>query len=196
MALIDRKIPIITGINDTPSTNGQPNHPNASLLCKQYNDLIDNELTALSDAVSALQGGGGGSGLSRTALYKSLFLKFPYRRAFYFSKNLSTGNITELSYTGNLLEDLLYSFLDSEGNNYTVEITDYSVDGGSNLPLSTNNTVSFGTINIVPSGNMAIILGSDAVYGSIYATYSVDTVGTGIILADIIVIPNHNTITV
>lgn len=47
MALIDRKIPILTGINDTPSTTGQPNHPNASLLCKQYNDLIDNELTAL-----------------------------------------------------------------------------------------------------------------------------------------------------
>ena len=51
MALTDRKIPIITGINDTPSTTGQPKHPNASLLCKNYNDLIDNELTALQQSV-------------------------------------------------------------------------------------------------------------------------------------------------
>ena len=51
MALTDRKIPILTGINDTPSTTGQPKHPNASLLCKQYNDLIDNELTALQSSI-------------------------------------------------------------------------------------------------------------------------------------------------
>lgn len=51
MALIDRKIPILTGINDIPTIEGDPKHPNASLLCKQYNDLIDNELTALSSDI-------------------------------------------------------------------------------------------------------------------------------------------------
>lgn len=52
MTLQDRKIPIITGVNDTPTTTGQPKHPNASLLCKQFNDLIDNELTLLDDIPS------------------------------------------------------------------------------------------------------------------------------------------------
>lgn len=49
MALTDRKIPIITGVNDVPSETGGASHPNASLLCKQYNDLIDNELNELGD---------------------------------------------------------------------------------------------------------------------------------------------------
>lgn len=44
MTLQDRKIPIITGINDVPSTVGGENHPNASLLCKNYNNLIDDLL--------------------------------------------------------------------------------------------------------------------------------------------------------
>lgn len=47
MTLSDRKIPILTGINDVPSSTGQPNHPNDSLLCSNYNALIDNELTSL-----------------------------------------------------------------------------------------------------------------------------------------------------
>lgn len=34
------KIPIYPDINDVPSTGEDVNHPNASLLCKQYNDLI------------------------------------------------------------------------------------------------------------------------------------------------------------
>lgn len=41
MALSDRKIPILTGINDVPSTEGGANHPNDSLLCANYNALID-----------------------------------------------------------------------------------------------------------------------------------------------------------
>jgi hypothetical protein len=53
MALIDRKIPIITDVNDVPSIEGDPKHPNASLLCKNYNDLIDNELTALNGSIPA-----------------------------------------------------------------------------------------------------------------------------------------------
>lgn len=36
------KMPIIGGVNSTPSTEADPTHPNASLFCKQYNDLIDN----------------------------------------------------------------------------------------------------------------------------------------------------------
>lgn len=36
------KMPIIEGINAQPSTDGEPTHPNASLFCKQYNDLINN----------------------------------------------------------------------------------------------------------------------------------------------------------
>lgn len=56
MALSDHKIPILTGINDVPSTTGQPNHPNASLLCKQYNDLIDNELQGIPPKINDAQG--------------------------------------------------------------------------------------------------------------------------------------------
>lgn len=47
MALSDRKIPIINGVNDVPSVVGHPKHPNEALFCKKYNDLIDNELTIL-----------------------------------------------------------------------------------------------------------------------------------------------------
>lgn len=54
MSLSDRKIPILPTINDTPSVTGQVNHPNASLLCKNYNDLIDNELNGLSDTINLL----------------------------------------------------------------------------------------------------------------------------------------------
>lgn len=43
-----RKIPVLTGINDIPSSLGQANHPNDSLLCKNYNDLIDDLESALS----------------------------------------------------------------------------------------------------------------------------------------------------
>lgn len=54
MTLIDRKVPIITGINDVPSVNGDESHPNASLLCQKHNDLIDNELTAINNALSSI----------------------------------------------------------------------------------------------------------------------------------------------
>lgn len=50
MVLQDRKIPILAGINDVPSTDGQPNHPNDSLLCEKYNALID-ELVVLEEDV-------------------------------------------------------------------------------------------------------------------------------------------------
>ena len=63
MALSDRKIPIITGVNDIPSVTGQPKHPNASLLCKKFNDLIDNELTAMANG-----------GVTRTPLTTDLYL--------------------------------------------------------------------------------------------------------------------------
>lgn len=51
MTLAQRKIAIVPTINDTPSINGQAHHPNSSLLCKNYNDLIDNELTNLNNTV-------------------------------------------------------------------------------------------------------------------------------------------------
>lgn len=35
------KMPIIEDVNDIPSVPEDPTHPNASLFCKQYNDLID-----------------------------------------------------------------------------------------------------------------------------------------------------------
>jgi hypothetical protein len=54
MTLSQRKIPILTGVNDVPSSTGQANHPNASLLCKNYNDLIDNELTAINNVLSSI----------------------------------------------------------------------------------------------------------------------------------------------
>lgn len=54
MTLIERKVPIITGINDVPSVNGDESHPNASLLCQNYNALIDNELTAINNALSSI----------------------------------------------------------------------------------------------------------------------------------------------
>ena len=52
-----RKIPILTGINDVPATVGQPNYPNDSLLCANYNDLIDDvetELTTIKGDVTTL----------------------------------------------------------------------------------------------------------------------------------------------
>jgi hypothetical protein len=42
MTLEQYKMPIITGLTDLPSEEGDPTHPNASLFFKQYNDLIDN----------------------------------------------------------------------------------------------------------------------------------------------------------
>jgi hypothetical protein len=54
MVLHDRKIPIILGINDTPSSSGQEHHPNSALLCKNYNDLIDYELNGLSGSLDLL----------------------------------------------------------------------------------------------------------------------------------------------
>lgn len=48
MGIEDKKIPIITGINDLPSEDGvDANHPNPSFFCKQYNDLIDIDLPAI-----------------------------------------------------------------------------------------------------------------------------------------------------
>lgn len=35
------KMPILQNVNDIPSVIGQETHPNGSLFCKQYNDLID-----------------------------------------------------------------------------------------------------------------------------------------------------------
>ena len=52
MALVDRKMPIVTGINDIPSTTGDPSHPNGSLMCSKFNALIDNELTNLESALT------------------------------------------------------------------------------------------------------------------------------------------------
>lgn len=57
MGLSDRKIPILPTINDTPSVDGQEHHPNSALLCKNYNDLIDNELNGLSDTINLLSQG-------------------------------------------------------------------------------------------------------------------------------------------
>lgn len=54
MVLSQRKIPIITGINDVPSASGQANHPNASLLCQSYNALIDNELTDINNTLNSI----------------------------------------------------------------------------------------------------------------------------------------------
>lgn len=55
MALSDRKIPIITGRNDVPTTSEtEENHPNGSFLISKYNALIDNELTSLQTTVNNL----------------------------------------------------------------------------------------------------------------------------------------------
>lgn len=54
MALTDRKMPIITDVNDTPSVEGDPSHPNGSLMCSQFNALIDNELTTIQTAVGTI----------------------------------------------------------------------------------------------------------------------------------------------
>ncbi|WP_324281566.1 hypothetical protein VKI22_10450 [Cyanobacterium aponinum UTEX 3221] len=62
MALTDHKIPILTGINDVPSTEGQPNHPNDSLLCNKYNALIDNiptEVQGIARSAISVSGSGG-----------------------------------------------------------------------------------------------------------------------------------------
>ncbi|BAQ67077.1 hypothetical protein [Geminocystis sp. NIES-3709] len=80
MTLADRKIPILSGVNSTPSSTGQPKHPNASLLCKQFNDLIDNELTDLaSDPINATE----------KAIYTSIFVDSA-------TGNDTTGEGTEL----------------------------------------------------------------------------------------------------
>lgn len=54
MALADRKMPIVTGINDIPSTTGDPSHPNGSLMCSKFNALIDNELTDLENSLTSI----------------------------------------------------------------------------------------------------------------------------------------------
>lgn len=61
MVLSDHKIPILTGINDVPSTEGQPNHPNDSLLCAKYNALIDDiptEVETLARQAISVTGAG------------------------------------------------------------------------------------------------------------------------------------------
>mgnify|MGYP001063546238 CR=1 FL=1 len=50
-----RKIPILTGVNDIPSLEGQPNHPNDSLLCANYNALIDDVETELINVKDDIQ---------------------------------------------------------------------------------------------------------------------------------------------
>jgi len=52
MSLLDRKIPIINGVNNNPSSIGQAKHPNASLLCEQYNLLIDEIPATIRQAIS------------------------------------------------------------------------------------------------------------------------------------------------
>ena len=55
MALVDRKIPIIAGRNDIPTTSKvEENHPNGSFLISRYNSLIDNELSELETTVNNL----------------------------------------------------------------------------------------------------------------------------------------------
>ena len=55
MALSDRKIPIIAGRNNTPTTSqSEANHPNGSFFISKYNALIDNELTSLQTTVNNL----------------------------------------------------------------------------------------------------------------------------------------------
>lgn len=55
MALSDRKIPIIVGRNDVPTTSeSEENHPNGSFLISNYNALIDNELTSIQTTLNNL----------------------------------------------------------------------------------------------------------------------------------------------
>jgi hypothetical protein len=71
-----RKIPIITSINDIPSTPGEPNHPNDSLLCAYYNSLIDdveNELVTLYNQLSS-----NNNPLSFTPYYTNLTVDYNY----------------------------------------------------------------------------------------------------------------------
>lgn len=64
MPISDYKIPIIAGRNDVPTTsNSQENHPNGSFIVKKFNDLIDNELTAMANG-----------GVTRTPLTTDLYL--------------------------------------------------------------------------------------------------------------------------
>lgn len=53
--LLPHKIPILPTINDVPSIAGQPSHPNASLLCKKYNDLIEALDVSVGSTVTAKQ---------------------------------------------------------------------------------------------------------------------------------------------
>jgi hypothetical protein len=57
MALSDYKIDLVQGKNANPSQSGNSNHPNASYLCKQFNDLIDElEENGTGGGISNLNG--------------------------------------------------------------------------------------------------------------------------------------------
>lgn len=105
MALIDRKIPIITDVNDVPSIEGDEKHPNASLLCKNYNDLIDNELTALNNTVTALDIPSTTTDLTEgTNLYYT-DARFDTRLATKTTDNLTEGT-TNKYFSGKTTDDL------------------------------------------------------------------------------------------
>lgn len=52
MALSDHTIPIIASINDAPSNDGDATHPNESLLCANYNALINEVQSELDEKLN------------------------------------------------------------------------------------------------------------------------------------------------
>lgn len=109
-------MPIIGGVNSTPSTEADPTHPNASLFCKQYNDLIDDlegKLTIieqppllnsspLSDynlwnfRIDSVNGDDANTGVSGAPIrtFERLHELIEFRKAYYYISVYLTGNFT------------------------------------------------------------------------------------------------------
>lgn len=206
MSLLDRKIPILTGINDVPSTTGQPKHPNASLLCKQYNDLIDNELTALETALA------NATTLDYVQLYRYLIYNNIPTYNWYYVKNLVNNSIYLMGFYGNVFENLAYrkpnNIANEDWSDLAMTITyvgygtiyhDGTVDnGGGEVVLSSVNNFDWGTITITPTGDISVSLAPETTFAqlSIYYNTAEVTFVSGVMKLNLIVIPDVMTIEV
>lgn len=93
MPLEDWKIPIIPNVNDIPSTTGGTKHPNASLLCSRYNQLIDDIIARLHTTTDDLPEG----------IDNLYFTQQRARQSISFAGNAEYNQGTGLVYIGNTL---------------------------------------------------------------------------------------------
>lgn len=138
MTLTDYKIPIIVGRNDVPTTaETQPNHPNGSFVIKQFNDLIDNELTAMQNA-------SGGGSTAKTPLTADLYID---------TTATTNGNGTEANPYNNVasvIDRLNNSIIDLSNNDFYLFLLADTDLGDLNITADNTTNISYVDQPFVP----------------------------------------------